>query len=347
MAHKYLNKKINHVDLRKVTTTSDLLAAYSGSSFQSRALAKCAEIFTVMLKDEERPTIFLGLAGAMVPAGMKKVISFMVIENMIDVIVSTGANMYHDVVEALGGHHYAGSPDVDDRTLYESNIDRIYDVFADEKKYREVDNEIMCLADEMVKTEKVMSSRRFLYLLGEYIDQSNSTGDKEDSIVWNGWKYNVPIFVPALNDSSIGLGITQHYVRYVQKGLKPLTIDAIRDNYEIFQIKRASKKTGVIYVGGGVPKNYIQQTAYLQDIFGLPDSGHDYGFQLTTDRPEWGGLSGATFKEGLSWGKERPRGMYATCYCDATISLPLVVKAVLETISKDLRYRTKLNFTFV
>ena len=344
MAHKYLKKRIEHVDLRKVSTVSDMLSAFKGSSFQSRNLAKCAEVFSAMLKDKGRSTIFLGLAGAMVPAGMKRIISLMVIENMVDVIVSTGSNMYHDTAETLGGYHYIGSPDVDDRDLYESGVDRIYDVFADEKKYREIDNKIMALADEVVKTEPIISSRRFLYHLGKYINQASSKGDKEDSIVWNGWKYNVPIFIPAMNDSSIGLGITQHYVDHIKKGLKPLVIDEIKDNYEILKIKKASKKTGVIYVGGGVPKNYIQQTAYLEDIFGVPDSGHDYGFQLTTDRPEWGGLSGATFKEALSWGKEKPSGMYAVCYCDATISLPLVVKAVMEVSSEDIKRRARLNF---
>ena len=346
MAHKYLKKRIDHVDLRKVSTVSDMIAAYRGSSFQSRTLAECVETFLAMLKSKDRPTIFLGLAGAMVPAGMKKVISLMVIENMVDVIVSTGANMYHDTVEALGAYHYMGSPNVDDRTLYECGVDRIYDVFADEKKYREIDNKIMNLADEVVKDEQVISSRRFLKLLGEYINRSGSAKDKEASIIWNCWMNNVPIFVPALNDSSLGLGITQHYVAHLQKGLRPLIIDAIKDNYEIFQLKKASKKTGVIYVGGGVPKNYIQQTAYLQDIFGVPDSGHDYGFQLTTDRPEWGGLSGCTFKEAFSWGKEKPTGIYATCYCDATITLPIVVKSVLEFMSDALKKRTRLDFNF-
>ncbi|MFH0748438.1 MAG: deoxyhypusine synthase family protein [Candidatus Bathyarchaeota archaeon] len=346
-AHKYLKEKINHIDLKKISTISGMLTAFSsGSSFQSRTLSECLKIFLAMLKDKDRPTILLGLAGAMVPAGMKKVISLMVIENMIDAIVSTGANMYHDTVEALGVHHYIGSPNVDDRALYECGIDRIYDVYAEETKYREVDCRIMQLAEEIVKTEPILSSRRFMNLLGGYLDRSGSTPDKKDSIVWNCWKNNVPIFVPALNDSSIGLGITQHYVDYLDKGLIPLIIDEIRDNYEIFQIKKAAKKTGVIYVGGGVPKNYIQQTAYLQDIFGVPDSGHDYGFQLTTDRPEWGGLSGCTFKEAFSWGKEKPTGMYATCYCDATIALPLVVKAVLELSSAVLKRRTRLNFPF-
>jgi deoxyhypusine synthase len=297
-------------------------------------------------QDEDRPTIFLGLSGAMVPAGMKKVISLMVAENMIDVLVSTGANMYHDVVEAFGVYHYEGSPDVNDRELYECGVDRIYDVFANEKQYRKVDYKIMRLADQIVKTEASMSSRRFLQLLGEYIDQKAAANDKEDSIVWNCWKYHVPLFIPALNDSSIGLGVTQHYANQLNKGLKPLLIDPIRDNYEIFQLKKSSKKSGVIYVGGGVPKNYIQQTAYLQDLFGVPDSGHDYGFQLTTDRPEWGGLSGCTFKEALSWGKEKPNGMYSTCYCDATIALPLVVKTVYERSSEALKRRSRLKFDF-
>lgn len=321
-----------------------MLVAYRGASFQSRNLAKCVEIFSAMLRDRERPTIFLGLAGAMVPAGMKKIVALMVVEKMVDVIVSTGANMYHDVAEALGGYHYEGSPNVDDGELFEAGIDRIYDVFADENKFRDIDDEIMRLADEALKNEEVMSSRRFLQLIGNYIDRVASPEDKVDSIVWNSMKYNVPIFVPALNDSAIGLGITQHYVNRVQRGLKPLIIDEIRDNYEIFSLKKASRKTGVIYVGGGVPKNYIQQTAYLLNLFGLPDAGHNYGFQLTTDRPEWGGLSGATFKEGLSWGKEVPGGMYATCYCDATIALPLIVKAVLELSSEDLKHRTRFNF---
>jgi deoxyhypusine synthase len=121
-------------------------------------------------------------------------------------------------------------------------------------------------------------------------------------------------------------------------------MDQIADNDEIFRIKKNSKKSGVIYIGGGVPKNYIQQTAYLQDMFGVPDSGHEYGFQVTTDRPEWGGLSGCTFREGMSWGKERKGGKYVACYCDSTIALPMIVKGVLETC-KGLEYRKALAYS--
>jgi deoxyhypusine synthase len=131
----------------------------------------------------------------------------------------------------------------------------------------------------------------------------------------------------------------------VEKGQSPFVIDQIKDNYEILQIKKKARKTGVIYIGGGVPKNYIQQTAFLERHFGIPDSEHEYGFQITTDRPEWGGLSGCTFREGLSWGKEKPGGRYAACYCDATIALPLVVKATLERC-KNLERRTRLAYEF-
>jgi len=344
--NKYLKEPIVTIDLEKIQTISELLKAFNRTSFQSRTLARCADIYTAMLEDPSRPTVFLGLAGAMVPAGMKGVVSTMVRRNIVDVIVSTGANVYHDIVEALGGHHYLGSPDVDDLTLQAEEIDRIYDTFADESKFKLIDNIVMSFADRLADREMgSLSSRSFLHGLGEFIDREGSATDRVDSIVWTCWKYGVPIFVPAINDSSLGLALTQHYVRFLEKKRKPLVIDQIKDNHEIFQIKKVAPKTGVMFVGGGVPKNYIQQTSYLQHLFGVPDSGHDYGFQITTDTPQWGGLSGATFKEGLSWGKEKLGGKYATCYCDATIALPLIVKATLERV-RNLDERRRLDFDF-
>lgn len=346
MKSKYLKEPIRPIDLEKIQTISELLSAFNWTSFQSRTLARCADIFVAMLEDPRRPTIFLGLAGAMVPAGMKGVIATMVKRNMVDIIVSTGANMYHDLVEALGEHHYLGSPDVDDRVLKEQGIDRIYDTFANESKFRMIDKMIELFANEMAKRDiGGVSSRFFLNQLGGFIDEKGRAEHKRCSIIWNCWRNSVPIFVPALNDSSLGLALTQHYVKFVEKGLRPLMLDEIRDNYELFQIKKTAPKTGVIYVGGGVPKNYIQQTAYLQDMFGIPDAAHDYGFQITTDSPQWGGLSGATFQEGLSWGKEKSEGEYVTCYCDATIALPLIVKATLERC-KGLEKRSRLQLKF-
>lgn len=348
MKREYLKKPVQSVDIEAITTVSELLDAFERTSFQSRTLARCAEVFVHMLEDPVRPTIFLGLAGAMVPAGMKGVLAPLIRRRMVDVIVSTGANMYHDFVEAMGEHHYLGSPDADDGVLREAGIDRIYDTLADESQFRRFDRMVEQLADDMVREGATsVSSRFFLNRLGQYIDENGNAEGREDSIVWNCWAHGVPIFVPALNDSSLGLALTQHHIRYVEKGLHPLRIDEIRDNYEILQIKKAAPKTGVIYVGGGVPKNYIQQTAYLEDMFGIPDAGHDYGFQITTDSPQWGGLSGATFREGLSWGKEKPEGEYVICYCDATIAFPLIVKATLERCPPlTRRHRKSPEFAF-
>jgi len=335
LTKEFLKKRVEPIDVEKTNSISEMLSAFNNTSFQSRNLARCADIYVKMLQDPARPTIFLGMAGAIIPAGMKKVISTLVKKGMVDVIVSTGSNPYHDIVETFGYLHYKGSPDMDDAELYELGIDRIYDTLAEDTKYRKVDDRISALADEIrtKNPEKTsMSSREFLYELGGLIDKEGVPKEKKASFVWNCWKHKVPIFVPAFCDSSIGLAVTQHHINYSKKGLKPLTIDQIKDNREIFEIKRNSKKTGVIYIGGGVPKNYIQQTAYLEEIFDLPNRGHDYGFQITTDRPEWGGLSGCTFKEGISWGKEKHTGAYVACYCDATIAFPLIVKAVLERL---------------
>jgi deoxyhypusine synthase len=331
----FLKERVVPVDVEKKKTVSEILYAFNDTSFQSRNLAKCVEIYVKMLKDQDKPTVFLGLSGAMIPAGMKKVVSTMVKQKMVNVIVTTGANAYHDLAECFGVYHFKGSSHVDDAELYRCGIDRIYDTYAEETKYRLVDEKIAQSADKiMAKTPDLspMSSREFLFKLGELIDQEGDTKEKEGSFLWECWRFKVPVFVPALCDSSIGLGLTKHYIRCVNGNAESLIISQIKDNYEIFQIKAQAEKTGVIYVGGGVPKNYIQQTAYLEALTGKQGRGHDYGFQITTDRPEWGGLSGCTFKEGVSWGKEKTTGEFVACYCDATIALPLVVRAVLERL---------------
>ena len=334
---RFLKDRVIPIDVEKTGRVSDILMSFNDTSFQSRNLAKCVEIYLKMLEDPDDPTIFLGLAGAMVPAGMKKVISTMIKRRMVDVIVTTGANAYHDLAEAFGCYHYKGSPHVDDRELHRHGIDRIYDTFASEDGYRRVDERVARLADELIGKHPGLcriSSRRFTHELGRLIDREGLREEREGSFLWNAWRHNVPVFIPALCDSSIGLALTKHYIRSSKTGSTPIVIDQIMDNYEIYEIKRSSKKTGVIFIGGGVPKNYIQQVAYLEGLMDGSTRGHDYGFQITTDRPEWGGLSGCTFKEGVSWGKVKDDREFVTCYCDATIALPLIVRAVLERLNQ-------------
>jgi deoxyhypusine synthase len=256
---------------------------------------------------------------------------------LIDVLVSTGANLYHDWHEALGNRHYVGSHQVNDTKLRDLYIDRIYDTYADEEKFRESDEAIKNIADKL--EQRNYSSREFLERMG----QATKT---TDSVLGVAAKYGVPVFCPALNDSSIGIALTKHYYEAVKAGRKPITIDPIKDNWEIAQIKLKSKSTGVVYVGGGTPKNYIQQTEVMLEVMGFETMGHKFAIQLTTDDPKWGGLSGCTFEEAQSWGKITKDAKIATAYIDATVALPILVTAVIQKCGDMIAKRRRLKFTW-
>ncbi|MDD3043241.1 MAG: deoxyhypusine synthase [Methanosarcinaceae archaeon] len=303
----------------KDRSVSDVLDGMLKTGFQGRKLAESVQAWHNMLK-EEHMTVFMGLSGALVPAGMRRVLSYMIEHRMIDCLVSTGANMFHDCHEALGRKHYVGSHLADDEKLFEHGVDRIYDVFAVEDEFRVADNLIAEFAEAI--GEISCSSREFMHLLGKELVRR---GAQEDSIVVTAYRHNVPIFVPALGDSSIGIGLT--IAR--RRGLK-LEIDQIKDVDEITQIVEKSGKTGVVYVGGGVPKNFIQQTEVIASILGMDVGGHDYAIQYTSDAPHWGGLSGCTFDEAVSWGKIAAQAKKVQVFVDATIALPIVAHALHE-----------------
>jgi deoxyhypusine synthase len=286
-----------------------------------------------MLADKDA-VIFFGLSGAMVPGGMRKVIRDMIELNMIDVLVSTGANLYHDIFESQGYNHFVGSTAIDDCKLRELRIDRIYDTFADDTLFLEVDRLFIDFARTLEK--RYYSTREFFFELGK------KTRDK-DSLIRAAYNSKVPIFCPTIHDSGIGIGLTVFSSR-VKSGRK-FGIDLLKDNYEIMQINKLAKSTGVFYVGGGVPKNYINQIAPMLEVFGYNDEGHRYAIQITTDHAKWGGLSGCTFEEAKSWGKIEDYTQSATVHVDATIGLPLLVAAVMED-RKLLRNRKKRRFTW-
>ncbi|MFX0163128.1 MAG: deoxyhypusine synthase family protein [Candidatus Hodarchaeota archaeon] len=333
-----LNKPLKHVKVSKNLSIGDLLNNFHNSSFQSRNLAYCLDVYEKMLSDNDRTTIFLGLAGAMIPGGMKQVIIKMIEEKLVDVIVSTGANLYHDFFEGLGGRHYIGYPKVDDKLLLSYDIDRIYDTFADDHRFFDTDFCIHKLAEEL--EPRTYSTREFLEFLGSKIS------DGESSFLKTAVDYGVPVFCPALNDSSIGISLTKYYVECKKKGKKPMVIDPIRDVYELTQIKQKSKKTGYIVIGGGTPKNYIQQLALVAEILQGKYLSHNYALQIITDSPHWGGLSGCTLSEAQSWGKIAKDASTATVHMDATIGLPLLVCAVLQRFEKIIKQRKRLKFTW-
>ncbi|NYT12447.1 MAG: deoxyhypusine synthase [Methanomassiliicoccales archaeon] len=316
-----LNEKVRSIDFESISTVADLVEAFKDSSIQSRALATCAIAYERALLDESRPTIIMGLAGPLVAGGLRKVIADMIRYGIVDAIVSIGAIPYQDFYQARGYSHYKCSPNIDDLLLRDHFIDRIYDTLVDEEKFRETDAFIGDIAETL--EPRTYSSREFMKILG-------STIDDENSILHNAYKYGVPIFVPALNDSSIGIGLTGAHVRNREKGKEFMRLDPIRDNWELTQIKLKSEKTGVIYIGGGVPKNFIQQIEVIAETMGYDKGGHHYAVQITTDVPFWGGLSGCTFEEAQSWGKINREATKSVAYVEATIGMSLMVGYILK-----------------
>ncbi|MFQ5837752.1 MAG: deoxyhypusine synthase family protein [Thermoplasmata archaeon] len=316
-----LSRELRHIDLERAETIADLVEQFKGGSFQSRSLGTAAVILEKALLDPDRPTIFLGAAGALVPGGMRKVLRDMIHYGMVDVVVTTGAIAYHDFYEALGHHHYMGHPDMDDVLLREHFIDRVYDTLADEAVFREIDEMIAEIADGL--ESRAYSSREFMEILGQRLKDENS-------IVYTASKQGVPYFVPTYHDSGIGIGLTSHYARRSSRGKEPVRIDLVRDNYEMAQINYKSTKTAEFLVGGGVPKNYIQQSEVTAETLGHSPRGYHYAIQLTTDVPYWGGLSGCTFEESKSWGKIHAEAKSVQVYVEASIGLPLIVGYILQ-----------------
>lgn len=312
---KILHTRISQVNFEQIGNVADLVDAYSGASIQARNLGMAAKVFERMLKDSERPTILLGLAGPLIAAGLRKVIRDMVEHNMVDVIVSTGAVLYQDYYAALGGGHYRGSPSADDKKLREVFVNRIYDTYVDEEIFAEDDTLIGNFAATL--EPRNYSSREFLQKLSETIDD-------EQSILATARKKGIPVFCPAINDSSIGIGLTEHYHVSKREGRTPMSIDSIRDNYELTQIVVQSKRTAAFYVAGGVPKNYINDSIIMAYIFGKNTGGHKYALQVTTDSPHWGGLSGSTLGEAQSWGKINKEANFSMAFVEPSVSLPLI-----------------------
>jgi deoxyhypusine synthase len=332
-----LRRPTTPVEIGPNTTVSQLLDSYRDASFQARALGNCAAVFEAMLRDRDRPTIFLGMAGSLIAAGMRKVITDLIEKNMVDVVVSTGAIISQDLYQVRGGRHYHGRVDADDRELRDLYIDRLYDTFIDEEKYWKTDLAVSQFADTLAG--KSLSSRAFLALLAE------TAKDDPGSILGACARNGVPLFVPALNDSSIGIGLTEHYHRMRQIGRDPMTISSIRDNYELTQIVVKSPATAALYISGGVPKNYINDSIVMSYIFGIDTGGHRYALQITTDAPHWGGLGGSTLSEATSWGKVSKKASHEMAFVETSVALPLLYGYALQKNAhkgrKRLRYRWK------
>jgi deoxyhypusine synthase len=330
-----LKKKIIHIDIKKFNSIP-LVDSFDDMAFQSRSLARACKIYDTMLKDKDC-TIILCLAGSLVSAGLKKIIVDLIENNMIDIIVSSGAIIVdQDFFEGIGFNHYHGSIYADDNELRNLSIDRIYDTYIDEDDLRICDMTIKKIADSL--KPGAYSSREFIYEMGKYLSNS---GKNKESIVFAAYKKEVPIFCPAFSDSSAGFGLITHQI----KKKDHISIDSVKDFKELTELKVKSKETGIVMIGGGVPKNFIQDTVVAADILGENSPMHKYAVQLTIADERDGALSGSTLKEASSWGKVN-QGFEQMVFSEATITFPLLASYAYHKESWKHRKTKKLNQVF-
>jgi deoxyhypusine synthase len=334
-----LKQTIKHIDIKNFDSVP-LIESFENMAFQSRNLANACKIYDNMLKDKDC-TIFLCLAGSLFSAGLKKIVHTMITNNMIDSIVSTGAIIVDmDFFEALGFKHFIGTPFVNDDELRELHIDRIYDTFIDEDELRVCDNTVKKIANSL--KPRPFSSREFIYEMGRYLDKNGCKVD--DSVIYAAYKHNVPIFVPAFSDCSAGFGLLDHQRDHPKEYV---TIDSVRDFRELIEIVLKAKETGIVMLGGGIPKNFIQDAVLgvetnergeIRD----PTRMHKYAIQLTLASEYDGALSGSTLKEASSWGKV-DQTFEQMVYGEATITFPLLASYVYHKKSWKQRKPKKLN----
>src|SRR2546423_238843 len=317
-----LKSSVEHYDIKKVNVVP-MVEMMAKTAFQARNLATAAQYVDAMVADKDCG-IILTLAGSLISAGQKGIILDMMRANMVDAIVSTGANIVdQDFFEALGFKHYQGTQFVNDNDLRERHIDRIYDTFIDEDELRICDDTVRDIAEELAarpKGARAYSSREFIKEMGAWLDKKHP---KADSIVLEGYRRNIPIFCPAFSDCSAGFGLVFHQVAAMNAGKPYITIDSVADFRELTAIKVESGVTGLFMLGGGVPKNFVQDIVVSAEFLGYEADMHKYAVQLTVADERDGALSGSTLKEANSWGKV-DLAKEQMVYGEATITFPII-----------------------
>ncbi len=312
---RFLRTPVRHVDPTAFNATP-IIEAMRGMSFSSRDTAAAADIYERMLKDPGC-TIVLTLAGSTSAGGCMQAYADLVKYNMVDVVVATGASIVDmDFFEALGFKHYQGSPAVDDRELRRHYIDRIYDTYIDEEELQACDMTVKQIADGL--PPRPYSSREFIREMGRYL---TAHAVKQESLVELAFRHEVPIFCPAFTDSSAGLGLVKHQADHPERHM---SIDAVADFHELTRIKMEAKTSGLFMIGGGVPKNFIQDTVICAEVLGREVPMHRYAVQITVADVRDGACSSSTLKEAASWGKVDTT-YEQMVYAEATTVVPLIV----------------------
>ncbi|MBI2607139.1 MAG: deoxyhypusine synthase [Deltaproteobacteria bacterium] len=311
---RMLRTPIEHIDIKKYNVVP-LVDAMAKTAFQARNLGRAAKIYDQMIKDKDC-SIILCLAGSLFSAGLKQVVVDLIRCNMVDAIVSTGAIIVdQDFFEGMGFKHYQGQIMVDDDMLRRNFIDRIYDTYIDEDELRACDAATGEIADQL--DPRPYSSREFIREMGKYLKKK---GKNKSSVVLAAYEKNVPVFCPAFSDCSAGFGLVHHQWNNPRRHM---SIDSAKDFLELTKIKLKTKHSGLLMIGGGVPKNFAQDTVVAADYLGFDVAMHKYAVQITVADERDGALSGSTLKEANSWGKV-DSGAEQMVYAEATLALPLV-----------------------
>ena len=316
---RYLQTPVEPFRVEPGLPAEEILRRMERISFQGRNLAAAHQVWRKMLADDV--IIFLGVAGALSAGGLRLVLAHLIAERYVDCVVSTGANLYHDLHETRGRRHFLGSPQADDRALQAAHIDRVYDTLVDEDELIDNDNWIADFAATL--EPRPYTSRQLLHLLGGHLWRE--TGG--DGILTAAYRASVPVFCPAIADSSIGMGLSQARQRAPDRG----GVDVIGDIAESASLIIRRPRTASIVLGGGTPKNFINQASVQAGFFGAERAGHRYALQIVTDVPQFGGASGSTLGEAQSWGKVAADADYVTVHADATLALPFLATALVAS----------------
>jgi deoxyhypusine synthase len=324
------------VQVDRDRSVAGLLEKMEGAGFGARQLAEAHRIWLDMLGDST--TIFVAASGALIPSGMRRLLAYVIKNRFIDVLVLSGSMLFHDLHESLGRQHFQAHPSMTDAELEASQINRMWDVLASEEEYREADEWVGGFVNQLDQT-RPYSTRELLHLLGRELAEIAT----EDGVLTSAYKARVPIFCPTIADSAITLGIAAS--RFEKKN--NFHFDLVQDVLDMTQIAARARTTGVINIGGGTSRSFIQQMEVATNIVKTPARGHKYAIQITTDAPHPGGRSSPTVNdEMLIFGKLSRGATTSYVNCDATIALPILVTSLSQTAAKYMKGRKRPNFTF-
>jgi deoxyhypusine synthase len=332
---KFLTTPTRPIQIDRDRSVAGLLMKMEGAGFQARALADAHNLWLDMLS--ENSTIFLALSGALVASGMRRLISYLIKNHFVDVIVASGANLFHDLHETLGRYHYQAMGEIDDPELQDAQVGRFHDTLASEYEYREADEWVGNFANTLDHI-RPYSTREFLHLLGRELSEIAT----EDGILTSAYKAKVPVFCPGVADSAITVGIASSRINRKN----PFQFDVIQDMVEAAYVMARSVSTSVVLFGGGAPRNFLNQTEVTASMLKQSMRGHKFALQIGLDLPESSVTAGRSFDEAMTWSRVSKDAKTINVLCDPTIAMPMLVTALSQTGTKALKSRRRPQFGF-